>query len=174
MDGTADDFAPALSAWTRVKPGDRLWVREQIYADRMVNFLTGERTTNASVGYYKADDGECLEEKGFNLSWVFKQKTRPAIHMPRSWSRLTLIVTATKIERLQDISEADAAAEGWTKRHELSTDPEVHRDAARDWFSDLWEDLHGVESWKSNPEVVAISFSVHRANIDAMPQEQAA
>lgn len=87
--------------------------------------------------------------------------------MPRVFSRLTLVVTETKIERLQAISEKDATAEGWQAVPSVSDNPEVHRDAARDWFSDLWESLHDVESWRDNPEVVALSFRVIRANIDA-------
>jgi hypothetical protein len=57
-------------------------------------------------------------------------------------------------------------AEGWERRPEISSDPDVHRDAARDWFSDLWSSLHGVESWSANPEVVVLSFRVVRGNID--------
>jgi hypothetical protein len=95
-------------------------------------------------------------------------KWRSPIHMPRWASRLTLTVTATKIERLQQISEADARAEGFQVRPQISKDPEVHRDAARDWFEDLWISLHGLESWRLNPEVVCLSFEVHKVNIDKM------
>lgn len=154
------------SPWQKVEPGDRLYVRESLYADQMEDLLTGERTTNVMAAYYVADKSEVLGECEFNLAWKWERKSLPSIHMPRAFSRLTLVVTSTKIERLQDISEADAKAEGWTPRPEVSADPEVHRDAARDWFSDLWTDLHGVESWRSNPEVVALSFKVVRQNID--------
>lgn len=156
----------APSPWQKAEPGDRLWVRESLYADQMEDLLTGERTTNVMAAYYVADKSEVLGEGDFNLAWKWERKSLPSIHMPRAFSRLTLVVTSTKIERLQDISEADAKAEGWTPRPEVSADPEVHRDAARDWFSDLWTDLHGVESWRSNPEVVALSFKVVRQNID--------
>jgi hypothetical protein len=97
----------------------------------------------------------------------------PSIHMPRWASRLTLIVTATKVERLQDISEAEARAEG--------VDPAIAGQDAhgpvktyRTGFVRIWGDLHGTESWLSNPEVVALSFSAHQTNIDAMPKAQAA
>lgn len=143
----------APSPWRNVEPGDRLWVREcwAGYIEKM------DGTTGVPWAHYRATD-----ENDFlpGMKW------KPSIHMPRWASRLTLVVTSTKIERLQDISEADAKAEGWTPRPEVSADPEVHRDAARDWFSDLWTDLHGVESWRSNPEVVALSFKVVRQNID--------
>lgn len=143
------------SPWQKVEPGDRLWVREcwAGYIEKM------DGTTGVPWAHYRATD-----ENDFlpGMKW------KPSIHMPRWASRLTLVVTSTKIERLQDISEADAKAEGWTPRPEVSADPEVHRDAARDWFSDLWTDLHGVESWRSNPEVVALSFKVVRQNIDGI------
>lgn len=144
------------SPWQKVEPGDRLWVREcwAGYIEKM------DGTTGVPWAHYRATD-----ENDFlpGMKW------KPSIHMPRWASRLTLVVTSTKIERLHDISEADAKAEGWTPRPEVSAaDPEVHRDAARDWFSDLWTDLHGVESWRSNPEVVALSFNVVRQNIDGI------
>lgn len=145
----------APSPWQKVEPGDRLWVRESWagYIEKM------KGTTGVPWAHYRATD-----ENDF----VPGMKWKPSIHMPRWASRLTLVVTATKIERLQNISQADATAEGWVDNPEIApNDPEVHRDAARDWFSDLWESLHGVESWRSNPEVVALSFRVIRANIDA-------
>ena len=82
----------------------------------------------------------------------------PSIHMPRWASRITLEVTGVRVERLQDISEADAQAEGWTRRPEVSTDPQVHKEAARDWFMDLWESINGPGSWDENPWVWVIEF----------------
>lgn len=58
-----------VDAVLRWRVGDRLWVRERVYADRMVNILTGERSTNAIVAYYHADDTEVCERLGFNLGW---------------------------------------------------------------------------------------------------------
>lgn len=146
------------SPWQRVKPGDQLWVRE--HAAFTIDQGTGKP---AKTEWFFADGENPYAD---NLTVA----PRPSIHMPRWASRLTLVVTATKIERVQAISEDDAIAEGWTKRPELSDDPEVHRDAAKDWFSDLWEKLHGIESWESNPEVVALTFTVHQTNIDTMPR----
>jgi hypothetical protein len=112
--------------------------------------------------------------------------------MPRFFSRLSLIVTATKVERLQAISEADARAEGifW----DFSRDPFARGpgachygtsaldtangrrgfNTARGAFQELWNRLHGTGAWDANPEVVAMTFTVHRCNIDAMPKEIAA
>jgi len=109
----------------------------------------------------------------------------PSIHMPRWASRLTLTVTATRIERLQDISEVDAIVEGiepaknwvgepyWvdyeSDRHADGTYVKGHRSPV-DSFASLWRSLHGEASWHDNPEVVAISFAVHKANIDQMKE----
>jgi hypothetical protein len=87
----------------------------------------------------------------------------------REVSRLTLVVTATKIERLQEISNADAEAEGikhagwWI----ASAKPDIcSAVSAKEAFKKFWKYLHGPESWDANPEVVAISFDVHKCNID--------
>jgi hypothetical protein len=96
------------------------------------------------------------------------------IHMPRWASRLTLEVMAVKTECLQDISREDAIAEGigWSKRSEgYSSEPEdggphYHGSDPRRSFESLFCWLHGDEVWDNNPEVVALSFSVHRQNVD--------
>ncbi len=71
----------------RVRPiweiGDRLWVRETLKRDMMVNFLTGERTTKAAVAYYTADDTECLTPDGFNPSWLDAFASLPRAHSQR-------------------------------------------------------------------------------------------
>lgn len=123
----------------RIKPGDTLWVRE-------THCFYGGGLFHA----YQATPPDGL----VNPRW------RPSIHMPRALSRITLKVTATRIEHLQDISETDATAEGFVKRPEISVDPEVHRDAARDWFMDLWQELHGIASWDRNPWVVVLTFEI--------------
>ena len=78
----------------------------------------------------------------------------PSIHCPRWASRLTLVVTAVKIERLQKISVEDEQAEG------LDTTAEA--------FDMVWDHLYGPGSWNANPEVVALTFEVHKKNIDQM------
>jgi hypothetical protein len=129
-------------------PGDRLWVRE-----------TWAQPTTLDPGptFYRADYPACAA--GFsNLPPADEITWKPSIHMFRKDSRILLEITGVRVERLQDISEADAAAEGWPRRPEVSDDPQVHADAARDWYMDLWEQINGAGSWAANPWVWVIEF----------------
>jgi hypothetical protein len=126
-------------------PGDRLWVREAI-----------DRASVPGDVHYRTDYVGPSE----GLGW------RPSIHMPRWASRLTLTVTAVRVQRLQDISEEDARAEGVTPivDHGVGRD-DLHYVA----FGHLWDRLHGPGAWDVNPWVVAVTFSAGRHNIDATP-----
>ena len=140
----------------RFQPRDRLYVRENW---KPHSSFAGMKPRDIPVGdvFYMADDAYAPS----NTPWV------PCIHMPRWASRLTLIVEAVKVERLQDISEEDALAEGCpAQTYEALAGME-----ARGWYRDLWDSLHGTGAWDANPWVVALTFSVHRANIDALMQE---
>jgi len=155
--------------------GDRLYVREAwAPLDALTHNDPGAQAL-ADRGFYKADESTV---DGEISRW------RPSIHMPRWASRLTLMVTDVRVERLQDISERDAAAEGVELE---SADPPFHyvpgiwphsitavgieepggRHAARS-FAKLWGHINGPESWQANPWVVAVSFSVHARNIDQL------
>lgn len=92
---------------------------------------------------------------------------RPSIHMPRWASRLTLTVTAVRVERLHSISEEDAMAEG---AEPVLVPPDGGSSPHKEGFRDLWNSLHGPEAWNANPEVVCISFRCERRNIDAGQQ----
>ena len=106
---------------------------------------------------------------------------RPSIHMPHRASRLTLVVEGVKVERLQEISEEDARTEGVaicpnnsspSKPYYLSAPDEdgsvISWPGARMAFQDLWDKLHGATAWDANPWVVALTFAVHKANIDSL------
>jgi len=160
------------SSWQKVKPGDRLWVRENA---RFGGWDPGGDYEIASIGYTADGAFRSAKVPQPSICQPFKSgKKTPSIHMPRWASRLTLEVTATKIERLQNISEEDARAEGVTQRAlsdraqdrfcRMKPWPELYRPM----FSLLWRDLHGSDAWDANPEVIALSFTVHKANIDAM------
>lgn len=148
--GPVTQFYP--SSWQKVKPGDRLWARE--------NFNVLAPTISADGPHsciYLAD----------NTGPQHLMKWKPSIHMPRWASRLTLEVTAVKVERLQAISCADAIVEGITPAgNSLTIDCDTPD--PREGFKSLWESLHGTGSWDADPEVVALTFVVHKTNIDKL------
>lgn len=167
------------SRWQRMKPGDRLWVRENWYAAQGEDRVKPRDMT--------PDWKICPAVDWDYAKWGIKGKLRVAMHMPRWASRLTLIVTATKIERLQDISEADAQAEGIIEDDGslpdiwfvpgtggvLKMEPLTAHCPSK-VFAGLWRALHGSDAWDANPEVVALTFTVHKQNIDSMPKHEPA
>lgn len=135
--------------WFKVKAGDRMFVRENFSGPwDLRNMPPREWAWHDMSIWYWADGNP---EDG---DWT---KPRPSIYMPRWASRITLIVTGTKLEQLQAITEDDARAEG------ARADHGVHRIG----FRILWSELHGPESWHASPWVMAISFKVILANIDS-------
>jgi hypothetical protein len=132
-------------------PGDRLWVRETWAAQHdFDSFKPSEINWDARWHYL------ATEERG-GLLW------RTPIHMPRWASRITLEVTGVRVERVQDISEEDAKAEGVTLGELVDVlangEPSkaVYFDA-RTAYAHLWCAINGADSWKANPWVWAISF----------------
>jgi hypothetical protein len=143
-------------------PGDRIYVRE---AFAISGIGWGKKPADAKGGkvHYRADP-----DHGWHDYWG---SWRPSIHMPRWASRLTLIVTDVRVQRLQDISEADAVAEGVTPINETNELRWEHYSPHGVSFRDLWSSLHGPDAWAANPWVVALTFDVHRCNIDQMPED---
>lgn len=161
--------------WQSVKPGDMLWVREALSLG----------STFHSWKYTATDKLIAMGWPDFRVAqmadWARRQtrKSVSPIHMPRWASRITLRVTATKVERLQDISEEDAKAEGcglYVPGHgfiEVSDLSEGYSNylAPRMGFEMIWRELHGDESWQQNPEVVALTFIVIKTNINPLPEK---
>lgn len=180
--GPGEDYD--LTGWHKVRPGDRLWVRENHSVIFGCGFHGDGVSETAYDVHYAAGGDLChLEWTGprdatdpyLRATDTQRGKWRPSIHMPRWASRLTLIVTATKIERLQDISEADAMAEGAERAVAGSgmTGALAYTICTyRTGFVHVWQSLHG--NWLDNPEVVAITVTVHKANIDTLPKSEAA
>ena len=129
--------------------GDRLWVREAWRTNKGFDYLAPSGLPGMVAIHYEADGS--TEAFG---------RLRPGMFMPRWASRLTLTVTAVRVERLQDISEADAEAEGIHERPILPHWPERPFASV---YRGLWNDLHGPRAWDANPWVAAISFSIERA-----------
>jgi hypothetical protein len=168
--GTGDPFPCPYGV-----PGDLLWVRESM-----------QRQPGGWA--YMADGGDVMAHRNKALevvSWAhhYGGKSAPSIHMPRWASRLTLEITDVRVERLQDISEEDAEAEGVERGLGLDT---RWRDYAvehlnigwmptpRESYRTLWSHINGLDSWIVNPWVWAVSFKVHRQNVDAFFAEVAA
>lgn len=123
------------------QPGDRLWVRETwAYG---IHAMAAKSDKDGPFVY--AADG--TEQGRLGDRW------RPSIHMPRHASRITLQITSVRVERLQDISEADAIAEGVRNSLHLPGGR-----FARENFAHLWWTINGDGSWESNPWVWVIEF----------------
>ncbi|MDW3712899.1 hypothetical protein [Pseudomonas sp. 2023EL-01195] len=128
------------------KPGDRLWVRETHFINdfRGANVPEDDRAEAEIV--YRADPLPCWEGEESEIPW------RPSIHMPRWASRILLEITAVRVERVQDISDEQALAEGVDQTN--TSIPGY----ARQRFQDLWESINGTGSWDANPWVWVVEF----------------
>lgn len=160
FDGSWSDsyvIDPGNASWrnadVRVSAGDLLWVRERGWMsprkDAFVPLVDNEGQTPTSP-----QDGA-------------PYKATPSIHMPRWASRLTLEVTEVRVQRLHEISEADAESEG---SRSVYGEP-FHEGASltdRRRYELLWNSINGAGSWDANPWVAAYSFTVHRHNVDAL------
>lgn len=173
------------------RPGDRLWVRE---THALEHDVEGGEPTHAdgrpilrrpdddvdgilplwTQPHYRATDPApdlCCDREGcaqcrdhdMGPHW------RPAIHMPRWASRITLEVTAVRVEWLQDISYEQALAEGamnaaQTIDHFQPGGEETGDETARRlrWpqrdFELIWESINGAGSWAANPHVWVVEF----------------
>ena len=89
-------------------------------------------------------------------------RPRPSIHMPRWASRILLEIAAVRVERLQDISETDAEAEGIQEIVDAGVD---HDGTPRDAYRALWGQINGADSWSANPWVWVVEFN--RAEVPA-------
>lgn len=148
-----DQAAEAAACCPYGKPGDRLWVREAFMHE------PADYCWEASVSIpcrpaetaYRADFPNSQPGEGW----------KPSIHMPRNLSRILLEITGVRVERLQDISQADAQAEGAPPSHP-SID-QISRefgypDFPRSWYAQLWEEINGPGAWAQNPWVWVVEF----------------
>lgn len=185
---------------TTPSPGDRLWVREAYYQrghwepvahkrtkagrQKWAFIPTGPVSFDEPAEYRKGRHHKDLS----TVSW----HKRLGRFMPRWASRLTLTVTDVRVERLQDISEADALAEGiydesvlvgahchaghhveehgtryfsHTEADDISEDGNGFESAA-EAYGALWNHINGPGAWDANPWIVALTFTVARHNID--------
>ncbi|CAN2532583.1 hypothetical+protein [Methylocapsa aurea] len=171
-------------------PGDRLWVREAYY---QIGHWEVADTTNAQGRLkwrFVADDPTIVfvTPHSYRKGRHSKDPETSVWHkrlgrfMPRSASRLTLIIELIRVEQVQQISEADALAEGCFRGKATGRIFESSGSMrlgcfewanARDWYADLWESLHGEDAWTANPWVAAVSFRLVKSNIDALDHASA-
>jgi len=161
----------------RFAVGDRIWVRETWAVGACAEGLS---PVMLSPRFWMHDNGGCWYRAGGEPSHPISPRGvwRSPIHMPRWASRLTLTVTDVRVQRLQDISEENAIAEGvrrdpvqdgtWMDYPE-GTSAAGHA-TARGSFRSLWDSINGQRhgaAWFENPWVVALTFTVALRNIDA-------
>jgi len=131
-------------------PGERLWVRET----------------------WQHEDGSCDDHKCGQPTHIYHKATesfpesirwRPSIFMPRWASRITLEVTSVRVERVKEISEEDAEAEGVKRGSCNCTNWAVcgySLSSYRLAYSKLWESINAKRGfgWDKNPWVWVIEF----------------
>ena len=128
---------------------DQLWVRE-------------------TFNYYSCDCHEPCSHSG----WVYRadekhyndDKWKPSLFMPRAASRITLEITDIRVERLNEISEADAIAEGvekWPDGNFKAYGKHAGKyERAVDSYASLWESINGDGSWSKNPYCWVVEFKM--------------
>lgn len=155
-------------------PGDELWVRETFntmsahWCD-VLRSGTADPEEMTQARKFACDYRADRADKPYPFKWT------PSIHMPRWASRLTLRVTDVRVQRVKDITEDDARAEGaqrfdaipvgrlgsparWSMGTPTTTDQCLG--TPRFAFGNAWEKAYGQAAWDSNPYVWAISFEV--------------
>ena len=148
------------------QPEDQLWVRET-WAE--------VGTMDPGLIVYRADYPACVPNGFENVPPVSDITWKPSIHMFRRHSRITLEIVSVRVERLQDISESDAIAEGipedgtpcprchcsgWIMQggYPVQCDAKGCGDGAVDEYRTLWESINGAGSWAANPWVWVVEF----------------
>ena len=165
LDGILKRF-PQQNGCPYGQPGDRLWVRETFQGplfdgDRESEYRADPEAFNSpEFCEYAADGGQAPEFMTMDDEWVCRW--RPSIHMPRWASRILLEIVSVRVERLQDISEADAIAEGIERHVDEGVTyfgPYGKGDARPEKaYQALWESINGAGSWDANPWVWVVEF----------------
>ena len=145
------------------KPSDRLWVRETWSPDPPCD---GAWAYTAWAGCREGQIAGVPERFrhpeycNYAADWPHEPIIwTPSIHMPRWASRLTLEITDVRVERLQDINEHDAAAEGVATWAPGALSPDSLQADPSDQFRWLWGSINGPYSWDENPWVWVVEFT---------------
>lgn len=183
-----EDYAGNLVSAIDIKcpygsPGDRLWVREK-WRSAWHEDLFASVQYAADSSYRKPEFDD--EDEGHRFAYMCevcngdKEPWRSPLHMWREMSRITLEVTAVRVEQLHEISEADAIAEGvQTERDHYGGDVPLKVHGSVAWhrydgaacaavsavesYRTLWESINGKGAWDENPWVWVVEFNVVEA-----------
>jgi hypothetical protein len=154
--------------YLRISVGDRLYVREAWRAEAQDDRVAPHEMEARTVGYIADEPAGFISRTG---------RFRQGMHMPRWASRITLHVTEARVQRLQEISEEDAKAEGVDEATCYATMLSQHFDLDKminpplsgpHWplgYRRLWESINGEGTWADNPWVAAYTFDVEICNI---------
>lgn len=141
------------------QPGDRLWVRERWAADMSFDDLPPRMLPPRGMPIYYHATAQCMDYK-----W------RPSIHMPRWASRITLEITDVHVERVQDITNDEAVAEGAYEVRKVGDDIahatwtmdglDWRYDTPREAFVATWDSIYAADGlgWDVNPWVWVVAF----------------
>lgn len=136
--------------------GDRLWVREtwadltRTHGQTWEKFNTETRLYERGIRpfvWFRADG----DQPDIGNGAMNSEPWKPSIFMPRWASRITLEITGVRVERLQDISDADCLAEGIEWPYPSCATP-------RGAYRSVWEAINGAKSWAANPWVWVLEF----------------
>lgn len=128
------------------KPSDILWVRETwAKSNKGTVIFRADATDETGQRWHSIAKGDPNNE----VKW------KPSIHMPLAAARIFLRIKSVRVERLQEISEADAIAEGVTDFGKQEFHPIW---TAKKAFKSIWQSINGPESWDANPWVWVVEF----------------
>ena len=149
------------------KPGDFWYFREGL-------FCVGDLTA------YRLGGNWALEQRCPDIAWRWKRASLPSIHMPRALARRFARVVSVRVQRVQDISEADAVTEGvqknailpenWHPDHgwmhygyppDYDGEGYEYCKAARDSFRTLWDSINGTTKTKTGSTHLCHSWMVN-------------
>lgn len=151
----SSSFAAFVAKCPYGQPGDRLWVKETFRMwDHSIDAVEVEYSADGIFQYVEMEHRQKRELKGLHKrDNKGKKLTHPSIFMPRWASRITLEITAVRVERLQEISEDDAKAEGVSPSLPVADERWVNS------YHLLWDSINAkTHPWRSNPFVWVISF----------------
>jgi hypothetical protein len=174
--GLASDACPLGAV------GEHLWVRETFCIGKYEaeDKLPGYGGEELYISQCLGDDDVIYKQHAVDIGCNILEATwKPSIHMPRSACRIILQITNIRVERLQEINEQDASAEGMTFTDfglnqfgnqqpgwlwRKSSSHEECLCSAKFAFANLWTSIYGGRAWSDNPWVWVIEFKVLTTN----------